>query len=275
MQQLSATPPKPGLGKSSIRLLSRTVGRKKKPTHKGGGWTSYEPRIQESGTSSTGRPSRRALRLDNTIGCFSLRWLHLTRQAGSVHVWAALLCLSCTGLSAEWRSGEHFRYLPLAVDSGGNPGFKLMESTGIAFTNTLSGANAGQNQIRLNGSGVALGDVDGDGWCDIFCCSLEGHLALFRNLGGWKFTNWTAAAGLDLPGNWSTGATLADVDGDGDLDLLVNSIGGGTKLFYNDGRGHFSEAPQSGLSSSGLCLNAGAERKCFSASRWTLRSSVV
>jgi hypothetical protein len=112
----------------------------------------------------------------------------------------------------------------------------------------LSPENAAQNQIRLNGSGVALGDIDGDGLCDIFVCSLEGRLALFRNLGGWRFTNVTAAAGLDLPGNFSTGAALADVDGDGSLDLLINGIGTGTRLFLNDGHGHFSEAKDSGLS---------------------------
>ncbi len=146
-------------------------------------------------------------------------------------------------------SGPGYRCIPLRVPGGGHAGFTLLDpaQTGIDFTNTLSNENAAQNQIRLNGSGVALGDIDGDGWCDLFVCSIEGHLALYRNLGGWRFTNVTAAAGLDLPGNFSTGATLADVDGDGSLDLLVNGIGTGTRLFLNDGRGHFTEAMDSGL----------------------------
>ena len=118
-----------------------------------------------------------------------------------------------------------YRCVPLEVPRGGKAGFTLLDpaQTGLNFTNTLSEENASQNQIRLNGSGVALGDVDGDGWCDIFVCSLEGHVALYRNLGGWRFTNITAAAGLDFPGNFATGATFADVDGNGTLDLLVTA----------------------------------------------------
>src|SRR5205814_8309284 len=57
----------------------------------------------------------------------------------------------------------------------------------------------------------------------------------------------TAAAGVGCPEQYSTGVAFADVDGDGDLDLLVNSIGGGTRLFLNDGKGHFSESLESGL----------------------------
>jgi len=142
-----------------------------------------------------------------------------------------------------------YRCFPLPVPASGHAGFTLMapQQTGIDFTNTLSDQNAAQNQIRLNGSGVALGDVDGDGFCDIFVCSLEGKVALYKNLGGWRFTNITAAAGLDFPGNFSTGATFADVDGNGSLDLLINGIGTGTRLFLNDGRGHFTQAADSGL----------------------------
>src|SRR5213078_3935216 len=97
------------------------------------------------------------------------------------------------------------------------------------------------------GSGVALGDVDGDGWCDIYFARLDGPNVLYRNLGNWKFEDITAAAGVGCPEQYSTGVAFADVDGDGDLDLLVNSIGGGTRLFLNDGKGRFQLAANSGL----------------------------
>ena len=55
------------------------------------------------------------------------------------------------------------------------------------------------------------------------------------------------SAGVACTNQFSTGAVLADVDGDGQLDLLVNSIGGGTRLFINDGHAHFTEKIDSGL----------------------------
>src|SRR5467141_3603498 len=99
----------------------------------------------------------------------------------------------------------------------------------------------------MSGAGVALGDIDGDGWVDIYFCGLDSPNALYRNLGHWKFQDITASAGVACSNQASTGAVFADVDGDGDLDLLVNSLGGGTRLFLNDGKGHFTESTNSGL----------------------------
>ena len=164
----------------------------------------------------------------------------------------AIILWACEpGISASppVHQGQGFRDWPLSVPKGDTVGFTKLTPviTGISFTNSLTDAHAAQNQIRLNGSGVAAGDVDGDGLCDLYFCSLETGNRLFRNLGGWKFADVTETSGVACPGQYSTGAVLADVDGDGDLDLLVNSIGGGTRLFLNDGHGHFSERQSSGL----------------------------
>jgi hypothetical protein len=135
------------------------------------------------------------------------------------------------------------RVADLGVPSEGHAGFTLMrsEATGIRFTNTVPESRSLTNHILLNGSGVAAGDVDGDGRCDLFFSGIGGHSALYRNLGGWKFQDITREAGLELPDLDATGAVLADVDGDGSLDLLVSSIRQGVHLFLNDGKGHFHE----------------------------------
>ncbi len=160
------------------------------------------------------------------------------------------LCLCVLG-GLAWADlpSDGFRARSLPLPASGRAGFTLLPpaQTGLSFTNVLSDAKAAENQIRLNGSGLVLGDVDGDGWCDLYLCGLENGNVLFKNLGEWRFTNITARAGVACEGQYSTGATLADVDGDGDLDLLVNGVGTGTRLFLNDGRGGFTEVTDSGL----------------------------
>ncbi len=70
------------------------------------------------------------------------------------------------------------------------------------------------------GTGVAVGDYDGDGRADLFLTAV-GPNRLLRNVGG-RFEDATAAAGVaGDPGEWSTSAAFVDVDNDGDLDLFV------------------------------------------------------
>src|ERR1043165_2501671 len=141
---------------------------------------------------------------------------------------------------------SHIRARPLNLPAAGKIGFEKMNpvETGILFTNFLSDPRSVANRNLLSGSGVACGDIDGDGLCDIYFCGLDSENKLFRNLGNWKFQDITASAGsiIACVGQDSMGAAFADVDGDGDLDLLVNALGNGTRLFLNDGKGHFSEA---------------------------------
>ncbi|HXI50428.1 MAG TPA: VCBS repeat-containing protein, partial [Candidatus Saccharimonadales bacterium] len=149
----------------------------------------------------------------------------------------------CQAAGLDWRPENGGRSAPLPVPSSGQAGFTLLPgpTTGLLFTNWLAQDRHLTNQILLNGSGVAAGDVDGDGRCDLYFCGLDGPNALFRNLGDWKFEDITAAAGVACPGMDASGAALADLDGDGDLDLIVNTVGSGTRIFLNDGHAHFQE----------------------------------
>ncbi|MFQ5678960.1 MAG: FG-GAP-like repeat-containing protein [Gemmatimonadota bacterium] len=152
----------------------------------------------------------------------------------------------------EWHEGEGYRWRELAVPEGGGPGFRALPAsrTGIAFTNHVSREELLEDQILENGSGVAIEDVDGDGRPDIYLARLEGPNALYRNLGGWRFEDVGAAAGVAADDRFSTGATLADVDGDGDPDLVLTALGGPNGLFLNDGTGHFRDATETaGLTS--------------------------
>jgi hypothetical protein len=122
-----------------------------------------------------------------------------------------------------------------------------LKETGVYFTNVLQGDAYATNAVAHNGAGVAIGDIDGDGRQDIYLCSLQGRNRLYRNLGDWHFEEIDPGEAA-CPGQFSTGAAFADVDGDGHLDLLVNGIGVGTRLFLNDGKGKFTEVKDSGLS---------------------------
>lgn len=169
--------------------------------------------------------------------------------------WLAVAGLVLTGpggrvaLTATWTEGAGFRSLEVQPEPGGRTGFTLVAPAqfGVAFTNVLEGDAYATNAVAHNGSGVAIGDVDGDGWQDLYWCALEGSNRLYRNLGNWRFEEADPGAAA-CPDQYSTGTAFADVDGNGSLDLLVNGIGTGTRLFLNDGQGHFRERHDAGLS---------------------------
>ena len=137
---------------------------------------------------------------------------HVARIArGLLLAWLHAIALAAE--PAGWTDFAHGRWKSLAPASGTN-GFSLVPAaaTGIAFTNHLADSSAADNRVLENGSGVALGDVDGDGLPDIYLCRLEGPNALYRNLGGWRFEDITARAMVACDGQLSTGAALADVE---------------------------------------------------------------
>lgn len=168
---------------------------------------------------------------------------------GTVSTTGFILALGAALVAVTGAEFESVRRFAVTPSGRGQPGLTLLspESTGFAFTNTLTGDASLTNTVAHNGSGLALGDVDADGWVDIYLCNLEGPNRLFRNLGNWRFEELPLGE-VACEGQFSTGVVLTDVDGDGDLDLLVNGIAAGTRLFLNDGKARWTEKKDAGLS---------------------------
>ncbi len=152
----------------------------------------------------------------------------------------------------EWHQEDGYRWRELVVPSG-QPGFTAMAErrTGVDFRNTVSDSALIGSRVLAQGAGIALGDVDGDGLVDLFLARTEGPNALYRNLGGWRFEDITARAGVAAPDRASSGATFADLDGDGDLDLVLLAIAGPDAVFLNDGTARFTERRDLGLEPAG------------------------
>ena len=92
-----------------------------------------------------------------------------------------------------------------------------------------------------HGNGLAMADVDGDGRLDVYFVNQVGGNHLARNLGGGRFEDITASAGVAVPDRVSVSASFADIDNDGDADLYVTTVRAGNVLFENDGRGRFRD----------------------------------
>ncbi len=136
----------------------------------------------------------------------------------------------------------------------------------VVFTNKLKfnkEFNVFTYRNFYDGGGVALGDVNNDGLLDIYLVANEGPNHLYLNEGNFKFRDVTNEAGASGVREWSTGVTMADVNGDGLLDIYVcnsgphKGEGRANELFINQGIGkggipHFKdEAAQMGVADSG------------------------
>ncbi len=122
--------------------------------------------------------------------------------------------------------------------------------SGISFRNDI------EENDKLNildylyfydGAGVAVGDINNDGLQDIYFTANQLPNKLYLNKGNFQFEDVTEKAGVAGKSDWNTGAVMADVNGDGFLDIYVlavvglNGFDGHNELFINQGDGTFKE----------------------------------
>ena len=129
--------------------------------------------------------------------------------------------------------------------------FELLppDSTGIGFVNNLP-ERADFNLLNYlyyyDGGGVAVGDIDGDGLPDLYFTANVGSNRLYRNKGNYQFEDITDRAGVADSVGWKTGVTMADVNGDGRIDIYVCGVDylgmrGRNVLYINNGDATFTD----------------------------------
>ncbi len=107
--------------------------------------------------------------------------------------------------------------------------FRLIppDSSQVFFSNNLQeglNTNILMYEYFYNGGGVAVGDVNADGYIDIYLTSNMESNRLYLNLGSseLKYKDATTISGVSgRPGPWKTGASMIDINGDGKLDIYL------------------------------------------------------
>ncbi len=160
------------------------------------------------------------------------------------------------------------KYNKTLSDSNSSTLFQSLNSseTGIDFANNLNydrNFNIYRYRNFYNGGGVAIGDINNDGLPDIYFTGNMVRNKLYLNKGNFKFEDITNHAGVAGSKAWSTGVSMADINGDGWLDIYVCNSGdvkGDNKeneLFINQQDGTFKEmAAQYGLNDKGYSTHA-------------------
>jgi len=141
------------------------------------------------------------------------------------------------------------------------------ERTGVTFANTITTDDSLNVQFYYfvyNGAGVAVGDIDNDGLPDIFFTGNMVSSRLYLNKGDMRFEDITERAGV-MTDRWATGATMVDLNNDGDLDIYVSVSGPqwstskqrANLLFLNNGNQTFTDAAAKyGIADTGFTTHA-------------------
>jgi len=144
---------------------------------------------------------------------------------------AMTLLLAAVGMAACSRADGASDIVQAGLPAVGTTLFTRLppEATGIRFVNRLRETrefNVFTYRNFYNGGGVAIGDLTGDGLPEVILTANHDGPTIYRNEGGFRFRDVTQATGVTTPDDaWTTGVLLADLDGDGRLDIYLSRAG--------------------------------------------------
>ena len=197
---------------------------------KGDGHGHFENVTAKAGVASTGWSTSAAFLDYDGDGSLDLFVVHYLNWQPSAEV----ECYSLTGVP-DYCSPKTYD-LPSSATLYHNNG-------NGTFTDVTD--RAGLRAAVGNGLGVVAGDVNGDGRIDVVVTNDGTPNHLWINRGAGRFENaaltWGCAVDLDGKPKAGMGVHLADVDGDGDLDLLVVNLDGESDSFYRNEKTFFRD----------------------------------
>ena len=158
-----------------------------------------------------------------------------------------------SGMGVDFRDLDNDGYPDIVLVALDGETFPIYRNTGKSnFAEVTRESGMTKLSLPMAGYSPTIADFDNDGWKDIFVS--RGHVqslmaepnlvvaqpnTVFRNLGGMKFSAFTAEAGLSAqPAARHRGSAVGDINGDGRLDVVVSAINAPAEIWINESTGH-------------------------------------
>jgi len=158
-----------------------------------------------------------------------------------------------SGMGVDFRDLDNDGYPDIVLVALDGETFPIYRNTGKSnFAEVTRESGMTKLSLPMAGYSPTIADFDNDGWKDIFVS--RGHVqslmaepnlvvaqpnTVFRNLGGMKFSAFTAEAGLSAqPAARHRGSAVGDINGDGRLDVVVSAINAPAEIWINESPGH-------------------------------------